>query len=44
MSRHFWNIDDLAMNGSSFALYYRKGKQRYMTNRRQSSTTNSPQK
>ena len=33
MSRLFWNTDDLAMNGSSFAPYWRKGKRRFMINR-----------
>ena len=33
MSRHFWNIDDLAMNGSSFAHYWQKGSLRFMINR-----------
>ena len=33
MSRLFWNIDDLAMNGSSFAHYWQKGSLRFMINR-----------
>ena len=41
MNRPFWNTDALEMRGSFFVHCWQKGNQRFMTNLKQSSTTNS---